>query len=188
MGHFVDWYILKNASSTKTFSKLFSKEAGKIDGGTNSYAQSDSEEYFAEAFSEYIICAGYLKRNAPKTFDYLNSKVGSTTTMDVIDKPDDNYDFVDEIPTDTLNAIAKKVKSGAIKYLPENISDALPDEIVSEDFAEKLKNDPEAAGEELGKKAYTTEELNSIDWEEKNEEAKQKGKDLADKLNNLFSK
>ncbi|MCR5526873.1 MAG: hypothetical protein K6F39_05760 [Lachnospiraceae bacterium] len=86
MGHFVDMIMNNSTSQTEAFTTIYAAEKNQFDGGSNSYAQSDSYEYFAEAFREYIECAGYLQATAPQTYEYIDAIVspyGGTTTLGV---------------------------------------------------------------------------------------------------------
>lgn len=86
MGHYVDIVLNNETSQSDTFSAIYASEKDLLDGGSNDYAQTDSSEYFAEAFREYIECAGYLQSTCPETYEYIDSIVsqyGGTTTLGV---------------------------------------------------------------------------------------------------------
>ncbi|MDD2354965.1 MAG: hypothetical protein WCQ94_06735 [Lachnospiraceae bacterium] len=188
VGHFADMKCLGNTSQTSAFNKIFTAESGDFDEGGNDYAASDVREYFAEAFSEYVTCAGYLKNTVPKTYSYIDSLMqpyGGTTTDKVTAMPDEEYHMVDVIPSKKLKELAKKVKEGAISALPDNIADALGKYGLSEEQIESLKKaideDPEQAGKDLGEKA--SQAMSDIDWDSIKEDSRKKGEEFANKIN-----
>lgn len=190
IGHFADIKCMGNTSQTKAFNKIYKAEAKVFDNGENDYASSDSQEYFAEAFSEYVTCAGYLKKTVPKTYNYIDALMksyGGTTTNKITVKTDDEYHIVDVIPTKKLKELANEVKDGAIKVLPDNIASALKKYGLSEEEIEALKKaideNPEKAGKEMGDKL--SEDLAGIDWGKIQGNSRQSANDIVDKINKL---
>lgn len=68
MGHYVD---LKNnfGSLSQEFIQIYHLESKKID--SLSYSRKDSKEYFAEAFMMYCKYPYTLKKEFPKTYNYI---------------------------------------------------------------------------------------------------------------------
>lgn len=86
IGHFVDMIMNNSISQTSEFAAIYAAEKDLFDGGDNSYAKTDAYEYFAEAFREYVECAGYLSATAPQTFAYIDelmASYGGTSTLGV---------------------------------------------------------------------------------------------------------
>ena len=84
MGHYVDMVLLGSDDIPPSYSEEFrniyeqEKEGFKTD-----YPKSTAHEYFAEAFSLYIECAGSMQQDFPRTYEYMDrliSPYGGTTT------------------------------------------------------------------------------------------------------------
>ena len=85
MGHFFD-YNVGMVSASQEFAKIFKAEVSSFDKGNNTYSYTDASEFFAEAFREYVECAGYLKKTCPQTYAFIDDLVadyGGTTTLGV---------------------------------------------------------------------------------------------------------
>ncbi|MCR5404447.1 MAG: hypothetical protein K6E91_11615, partial [Butyrivibrio sp.] len=115
MGHYLD--NSKNyPSKSALFSDIYKAEAGNFDGGNNSYAQSGAEEYFAEAFREYVECAGYLRANCPRTYGFIArymAAYGGTATNGVTEYSRCSSHFADEVAKAT-SALAARLAAQAI--------------------------------------------------------------------------
>ena len=104
MGHYVDMVLLGSDDIPPSYSEEFRSiyELEK-EGFKTSYPKSTSHEYFAEAFSLYIECAGSMQQDFPRTYEYMDrliSPYGGTTTKGKIltqSEKDDRYgiDFAD---------------------------------------------------------------------------------------------
>ena len=98
MGHYVDMVLLGSddipPSYSEEFRNIYEQEK---EGFKTSYPKSSAHEYFAEAFSLYIECAGSMQQDFPRTYEYMDrliSPYGGTTTKGKIltqSEKDDRY-------------------------------------------------------------------------------------------------
>ena len=84
MGHYVDMVLLGSddipPSYSEEFRNIYEQEK---EGFRTDYPKSTAHEYFAEAFSLYIECAGSMQQDFPRTYEYMDrliSPYGGTTT------------------------------------------------------------------------------------------------------------
>ncbi len=213
MGHYFD-YLQGRTSDSKQFSDIYKAESTLLDGGSNEYAKSETSEYFAEAFREYIECAGYLKNTCSRTYSYIDGLMaayGGTSTNGIVEYTRCESHIVDQIAKAAADAAAKaarKAAQGALdaganvlgKNAPK-LDSWLAD---SQDIIDAINEDSEGYAKK--KTTEWKEYLEGIDWDKKHEEAgemgrkaaedlnkkieetdwEQKGKDVADKINKLF--
>ena len=73
MGHYVDMVLIGKdggaPSKSQEFQIIYNTEKDNFE---ESYPKSDAHEYFAEAFSMYVEYPGDLKKNFPKTYEYMD--------------------------------------------------------------------------------------------------------------------
>lgn len=74
LGHFVS-YRTGRADSTSEFKKIYSGEKGKYNYSNKAYVTQSAGEYFAESFKNYTENPSKLKKERPKTYAYVKSKV-----------------------------------------------------------------------------------------------------------------
>lgn len=214
MGHYFD-YSLGTVSDSPNFLDIYQSEAAVFDGGKNDYASSDSGEFFAEAFREYIECAGYLKRTCPRTYDYIDGLMisyGGTQTEGITELTKCDSHIIDAVAKAAADAAARAARSAA-----QNILDTGAALVISKaprldiwldeyrDLIDGINNDPE--GYAKRKTDEWKDYLEGIDWDKKNEETRekvhetmtdineklsdteyweQKGKDVGDMINGWF--
>ncbi len=186
MGHFFD-YTSGMISKSSTFGSIYLAECAAFDGGSNAYASSDVSEYFADAFREYVECAGYLKKTCPQTFAFIDGYVsgyGGTSTLAVTEYTRCDSHIVEMAAKEAANATAKAARSAAQKVLDSGAMvvgknapkvDAWLNR--AKDTLDQIANDPDYGSK---KAAELNEKIANTDWE-------QKGKDTADKINEKVS-
>lgn len=76
MGHFVS-ELNNGAGKSKSFASVYKAEKSKYKGSQRSYILSTSEEYFAQSFAEYTSNPRALKKQRPKTYNYIRSKINA---------------------------------------------------------------------------------------------------------------
>ena len=76
MGHFVS-ELNNGAGKSKNFASVYKAEKSKYKGSQRSYILSTSEEYFAQSFAEYSSNPRTLKKQRPKTYNYIRSKINA---------------------------------------------------------------------------------------------------------------
>ena len=126
MGHYVDIVLLGSDDWPPSFSDEFNSiyESEKETFRSN-YPKSDPSEYFAETFGLYIEYAADLKKDFPKTYEYMDrliSPFGGTTTlsrsMTEAEKTDRyGFDFTEVIKTvetwkKHISEVKKQVEAG----------------------------------------------------------------------------
>lgn len=187
MGHFFD-YISGNLSGGSAFSEIYHEESSGFDGGTNTYAMSDPAEYFADAYREYIECAGYLRNSCPKTFSFIDSYMqpyGGTGTITITEYSRCESHIVEMAAKAAADATANAARSAAQALLDKGanvVGKNAPDVdewlAGAKDVLDKIANDPDYGtklADDLNKKIEET------DWE-------QKGTDAANNLNDKLEK
>lgn len=73
----------KYADQSGEFSKIFNEEKALYHGNNQSYITKDTGEYFAESFRDYTEDAAALKKQRPKTYNYINSLINSLSDSDI---------------------------------------------------------------------------------------------------------
>ena len=209
MGHFFD-YISGRVSESSTFEAIYNAEASSFDGGSNAYASSNVNEFFADAFREYVECAGYLKKNCPQTYSFIDgyvSSYGGTNTLSVTEYTRCDSHIVEMAAKEAANATAKAARSAAQKALDSGAKVVGKNAPKVDDWLDKaadtldqIANDPEYGSK---KAQELNEKIANTDWEKKGQDAandlndkitdlnkkledtdwEQKGKDIGDKLN-----
>ena len=209
MGHFFD-YISGHISESNTFASIYNAEASSLDGGDNSYAQSDQTEYFAEAYREYIECAGYLKNTCPQTYAFIDGYMqayGGTSTLSTTTYARCDSHIIEKGAKAVADATAKAARSAAQSVLDSGakiVGKNAPkvDEWLDKaaDTLDQIANDPDYGSK---KAQELNDKIANTDWEKKGQDAadsinskvaewnekiestdwEQKGKDLGDKLN-----
>lgn len=214
-GHYFD-YSKGKISDTELFKDIYKAESGKFDGGNNDYAKSQVGEYFAEAFREYVECAGYLHNCCPRTYSFIDGLMlnyGGTSTNDVTSLTRCKSHIVDKVAKAAADAAAKAARNAAqgllnsgAKVLGKN-APKLGDWVEkTQDIVDAINEDPEGYAKKQSDE--WTEYLQGIDWDKKREEInkkvetktdelnkkledeeywEQKGKEAADKINNKVS-
>ncbi|WP_022761869.1 anthrax toxin lethal factor-related metalloendopeptidase [Butyrivibrio sp. AD3002] len=159
MGHFFDYILAGNVSESQKFYNIYAAECANFDGGSNSYAMSDSTEYFAEAFREYVECAGYLKARCPYTYaalDGLVSPYGRTQTDNVTDYVRCDSHVISETARQAANKFKDLAVLAAEKVLgSDSVGSRTLDgwlDKASETYQD-IKDDPEGWGKALAEKA-----------------------------------
>ena len=197
-------------SDSNTFETIYKAEASSFDGGTNDYAMSDAGEYFADAFREYVECAGYLKKTCPQTYDFLDGYVsayGGTSTLNVTYYARCDSHIVEKGAKAAANATAKAARSAAQKTMEAGAKVVGKNAPKVDDWLDKaadtldqIANDPEYGSK---KAQELNDKIANTDWNQKGKDAannindkvsdlnkkiedtdwEQKGKDLGNKLN-----
>lgn len=190
MGHYFD-YSSGMVSDSAGFIDIFQSEAVAFDGGNNDYAVSDSGEFFAEAFREYIECAGYLKRTCPRTYDYINGLMityGGTQTEGITELTKCDSRIIDAVAKAAADAAAKAARNAA-----QNIIDSGAALVGTKaprldkwldgygDLINGINNDPE--GYAKRKTDEWKDYLEGIDWDKKNEETRAKVNETMNEVN-----
>ncbi|WP_049945261.1 anthrax toxin lethal factor-related metalloendopeptidase [Butyrivibrio sp. AC2005] len=210
MGHFFDYILAGNVSESQEFYSIYSAECANFDGGGNSYAMSDPTEYFAEAFREYVECAGYLKARCPDTYavlDGLVSPYGRTQTDAVTDYARCNSHVVSETARQAANKFKDLAVLAVDKVLgSDNAASRTLDGWLDKasNTYQEIKDNPREWGRELAEKANDKihnsdpEALGSAAAEKINKKFKeldefaestdweQKGRDAAEKVKNFL--
>lgn len=79
LGHMIDYdYNGSFTSDSAQFLEIYKKEKKHLvylQEDMYNYCTRDPQEYFAESFAEYIESSYELKRNAPKTYQFINDYV-----------------------------------------------------------------------------------------------------------------
>lgn len=214
MGHYFN-YSIGMASESDLFQDIFREEASNLDGGANDYAMSDTGEYFAEAFREYIECAGYLKSCCPRTYSFIDGYMigyGGTLTNDVYAYTRCESHLLDAVAKATADAAASAARSAAQALLDSGAAvlgtnaprlDSWLDGY--DELIDGINNDPE---EYANRKASEWKDyLEGIDWDQKQSDVRdkvhekmtgvneklqdteywqQKGKDFGNTINSWF--
>lgn len=82
MGHFLD--VLKNnPSKSQEFTSIFNREKEAYDGPNSYYITKNPQEYFAQAYRNYLESPGNLKAKRPLTYDYISKQAGSVSAADI---------------------------------------------------------------------------------------------------------
>ncbi len=212
MGHFFDHILANEVSTSDQFVKIFNDESGYFDEGINDYAMSDPSEYFAEAFREYVECAGYLKKCCPSTYavmDNLVSPYGGTQTASITEYQRCDSRLIEETAKQAANKLAElgvlaadKVLSGdknpsGSKSLDEwldKAKDTYQDikdnprqwgKDLADKANDKIQNsDPEAAGKAIADKI--NEKVGELNEKAENTDWEQKGRDAANKVKDFL--
>lgn len=79
IGHMID-FKYKNfivLSNTREFKEIYEEEKDnfKVDHSNPEYFRNNRQEYFAQAFSEYLINPERLKKNCPKTYEFIKYNI-----------------------------------------------------------------------------------------------------------------
>ncbi len=214
MGHYFD-YSKGMPSERSLFLDIFASEKGRFDGGSNSYANSDSNEYFAEAFREYVECAGYLKRTCPRTYSFIDGYMisyGGTSTGDITDYARCDSHIVDKAAKAVADATANAARKAAQGILDSGaglIGQKAPklDKFLDsyDELIDGINNDPEGYAQKKADEWVSY--LEGIDWEKRQEDVRKsvdkkmdevnkkledteywenKGKELGNKINKFF--
>lgn len=85
LGHFLSIVKGHNAyiDETDTFKAIYEAEKNAYQGNNKRYVTSDTSEYFAESFRDYTEDAAALKRQRPRTYDYIHKAVSSLSGSDI---------------------------------------------------------------------------------------------------------
>jgi Mlc titration factor MtfA (ptsG expression regulator) len=82
IGHAIDYKVNGNVmlreSNSKEFKALYEEESQLMEPISNSlagYAATNEEEYFAEAFQQYILFPENLQQTAPETYAFMKEFV-----------------------------------------------------------------------------------------------------------------
>lgn len=73
-GHFLS-YISGRAAQSSEWQKIYKAEKKKVSGGNKTYDTSNSSEYFARTFEDYVLHKKTLKKQRPKSYAYINRLV-----------------------------------------------------------------------------------------------------------------
>lgn len=82
LGHFVA-FIAGNVDISSSFKAIYNDEKSKYTGRNPSYVLTDSSEYFAESYREYILYPDKLMSERPETYDAVKAAVGKITDSQV---------------------------------------------------------------------------------------------------------
>lgn len=208
IGHYFDYMLAGQISSTDSFISIYNDEKTSFDEGTNDYAMSDPAEYFAEAFREYIECAGYLKKCCPSTYTTLNNLVspyGGTQTDNITYYTRADSHLIKETAKTAANKMAKIATKAANVVLSGDKNAAASRSLdewleVAKDTYSDMKSDPsgwassladrinqkisDSDPEELGKEVANGVNKKVAEWNEKVKETdwEQKGRDISNKI------
>ena len=70
LGHYLAYTTGKTDLSDE-FIKIYNKEKNKFDGDIKDYITSNSREYFAESYRDYVTRKTTLKKKRPQTYKYI---------------------------------------------------------------------------------------------------------------------
>lgn len=213
-GHYFDFSKGK-ASDSSLFQDIYANEKTSFDDGSNDYAMSGSGEYFAEAFREYVECAGYLKITCPRTYNFIDgymSAYGGTSTNDVYELTRCESHIIGKVAKATADATAQAAVNAAKAILDSGTNltgknapklDGFLDEY--NELIDGINNDPEGYAHK--KTGEWKDYLENIDWDKKHEDVRKsveektneinkkledteywenKGKELGNTINKLF--
>lgn len=82
LGHFVA-FAAGNADTTAAFQKVFAAEKAKYTAYNKAYVLSNSSEYFAESFKNYVENPSALKSARPQTYAAIESAINSLTSAQI---------------------------------------------------------------------------------------------------------
>ena len=91
MGHFLSC-LKGSAAQTNEFAKIYKAERSKYAGSNKKYVTSTSDEYFAESYRDYVKQPSSLKKQRPKTYNYIKS-ITSAISQDDIDSMYQKYSW-----------------------------------------------------------------------------------------------
>lgn len=77
LGHFLDWCTCNiQCEDNEEWNQIFKEEAAKCSVGDNPwYGQSSPVEYFATSYSTYVQYKSQLKKQCPKTYNFIERMV-----------------------------------------------------------------------------------------------------------------
>lgn len=86
LGHFLSAIKGRGAyiDQTSAFKSIYTAEKNEYKGNNKSYVIADSSEYFAESFRDYTEDPNTLKKQRPRTYDYIHSLINSLSENDII--------------------------------------------------------------------------------------------------------
>lgn len=189
-GHYFD-YSKGMASDSALFQDIYANEKSSFDDGSNDYAMSDAGEYFAEAFREYVECAGYLKSTCPRTYSFIDGYMiayGGTSTNDVYDLTRCESHIVGKVAKAAADATAQAAISAAQAIIDSGADlvganapklDGFLDEY--NELIDGINNDPEGYAQK--KTDEWKDYLENIDWDKKKEDVRKDVHEKTDKFN-----
>ncbi len=190
IGHYFD-YLNNYTSESLSFYEIYKNEASFFDYGNNGYAKTNSEEYFAEAFREYVECAGFLQATCPRTYDYINylmEDYGGTYTNDVIELTRCESHVLDKAAKALADTTAKAAQNAAQAILDTgaNILGTNAPKLdywlfEFQDLIDAINEDPEAYAQK--KSNEWKSELESIDWDNVKSDVRKNTSEKVDKIN-----
>lgn len=78
LGHFVS-FISGCSCSSAEFKEIYSREKAKYTKYNKAYVCKDSNEFFAECYYLYLTDSSWLKRNLPKTYQFIQKSLQKIT-------------------------------------------------------------------------------------------------------------
>ena len=80
LGHFVAW-VADNIDYKKEWKAIYDKEKNKVTYFNKGYATQNPQEYFADAYKDYVLHRSSLSSTRPETYKYVKAAVAKVNSM-----------------------------------------------------------------------------------------------------------